>query len=397
MTRSRHIVVFFVNIGFYHAARLSAAALACKGYGWRLTAVQLTDDTLAHPWGSAKRNVGFPLVTLVPKNTEGDVAVDLPRASDEAVARCLVSINPDVVFLPGWSFDLSLKVLRWCYRKNIPAVVMSESKYDDEPRFWWKERLKSWLYIKKFSAALVGGDIHVDYVHSLGISNQHIFKGYDAVDNNHFRSSADFARSHKQEVRAMYLKIPRKPYFLAVLRLMPRKNVRTLLNAYINYRKNIKDEPWDMVICGDGEQRKILEDAVSAHGLKNSFHLVGFLTYQSVGHWYGLAEAFVHPALKEQWGLVVNEACAAGLPILCSKTVGARYDLVREGENGFLFDPASFTDMARCLLEVHAVGQGTRDRMGQVSQKLVESCSPEAFGRGLVSAVRAVCCLGTDA
>ena len=391
-----HVVVFFINVGFYHAARLRAAAMACDRVGWRLTAVQLTNDTLAHPWGHTKQDTGFQLITLINKISGESMVKGLPQVSQGIVDQCIESLKPDVVFLPGWWFELSRKVLRCIGRKNIPAVVMSESKRDDVPRIWWKERIKAWLYVKKFSAALVGSDLHAEYLCSLGISRHYIFKGYDAVDNAHFKEAANFARTHELEVRAKYQKMPQRPFFIVVLRLMPRKNVLRLLDAYIEYRANCTEIPWDIVICGDGEQSTVLEEAVCDNGLEDSFHMVGFLAYQEVGHWYGLAAAFIHPALKEQWGLVVNEACAAGLPILCSQTVGSRYDLVCEGKNGYIFDPTNVTDMAKCLLRVHAIGQDARDRMGQESQNLVESCSPENFGSGLISATQVLYDVVTD-
>ena len=50
-----HVVIFFINIGFYHAARLRAASEAFRGLGWRLTAVQHNDNTLEHPWGNVNK------------------------------------------------------------------------------------------------------------------------------------------------------------------------------------------------------------------------------------------------------------------------------------------------------------------------------------------------------
>jgi 1,2-diacylglycerol 3-alpha-glucosyltransferase len=385
-----HVVVVFVNIGFYHAARLQAASDACSRLGWRFTAVQLTDDTLAHPWGDAARKINFPLETLLRAEKRATDSIGLPQLADDVVEHCLSKLRPDVVFLPGWSFRLSVNALRWCHREHVPAVVMSESKRDDEKRVWWKEWLKSWLYVREFSGALVGSDLHAEYVTSLGIPRSRVFKGYDAVDNAHFRRCADFARENEAAVRARDPRIPQRPYFLAVLRLMPRKNILGLLEAYARYRNRITNAPWDLVVCGDGEQKKSLEEAVRRSGLEDSFHLPGFLAYDEVGHWYGLAGAFVHPALKEQWGLVVNEACAAGVPILCSRTVGARYDLVQEGENGFLFDPDNIDDITRCLIQMHLIAPDDRRRMGERSRRIVKAFSPEAFAAGVVSAARAV-------
>ncbi len=384
-----HIVVFFVNIGFYHAARLRAASSACSRLGWRLTAVQLTDDTLDHPWGDTERIMNFRLETLVPAGNGAKCATRLPQLPDQVVERCLEQLKPDVVFLPGWSFQLSVRALRWCNKRRIPAVVMSESKHDDEVRVWWKEWLKSWFYVRRFACALVGGEIHAEYASSLGISRSRIFSGYDAVDNTHFQQCADFARGHEEVVRTRNPEIPKRPYFIAVLRLIPRKNIARLLDAYIRYRSEVAATPWDLVVCGDGDLKRFLKDEVHLQRLQDSVHFPGFLPYQEVGYWYGLAGAFIHPALKEQWGLVVNEACAAGLPILCSRTVGARYDLVQEGENGFVFDPEDPADISRCLIRVHSIDPDIRHRMGAASRRIVETCSPDVFAAAVVSAARA--------
>jgi glycosyltransferase involved in cell wall biosynthesis len=385
-----HVVVFFINIGFYHAARLRSAAQACQQKGWRLTAVQLTDDTLEHPWGRASEGLGFPLLTLLNKQSTSKMADGLPVIDQQLLDERLNALKPDILFLPGWSFDLSQKALKWNTRRSVPAVVMSESKRDDDTRNWWKEQLKYWLYIRKFKGALVGGDAHAAYAAELGLPRDRIFKGYDAVDNAHFAREAQYAREHEAEVRAAFPKMPARPFFMAAFRLMARKNALALLDAYVQYRQQCPHDPWDLVICGNGEQRDALVQVIQSHGLSDHVHLVGFLTYHEVGKWYGLAKAFIHPALKEQWGLVVNEACAAGLPVLCSRTVGAAAELVQDGRNGYLFDPADVADIAASLRKVHEAGEAERARMGQESRHLVATCAPEVFGDSVVALTQAV-------
>ncbi len=385
-----HVVVFFINIGFYHAARLRSAAQACEKKGWRLTAVQLTDDTLEHPWGRASEGLGFPLLTLLNKQSAQKMADGLPVIDQQVLDERLNELKPDILFLPGWSFDLSQKALKWNASRSVPAVVMSESKRDDDTRSWWKEQLKYWLYIRKFKGALVGGDAHANYAVELGLPRERIFKGYDAVDNAHFAKEAAYAREHEAEVRTAFPKMPARPFFMAAFRLMARKNALALLEAYVQYRQQCPQDPWDLVICGNGEQRDALVEVIQSRGLTDHVHLVGFLTYHEVGKWYGLAKAFIHPALKEQWGLVVNEACAAGLPVLCSRTVGAAAELVQDGRNGYLFDPADVADIAASLRKVHEAGEAGRARMGQESRRLVATCAPEVFGDSVVALTQAV-------
>ncbi len=115
-------------------------------------------------------------------------------------------------------------------------------------------------------------------------------------------------------------------------------------------------------------------------------HFPGFVPYSEMPSWYAFAEALIHPALSEQWGLILNEACASGLPILSSKTVGACPELVHEGENGYLFDPESVIFIKEVLLKFHALSPSLRKKLGIRSGELVRSFSPEKFGEGFEAA-----------
>lgn len=389
-----HVAVIFSHIGNYHLARLSAASKICKDRGWRLTAIQSIQTTKEHPWGDLPAVQGFSMETLIPASTSTDAdSGTFHPESPEAVAAltpCLTRIQPDVVAIPGWGFPLSQAALRWCQRSQIPAVLMSESKWNDEKRSWWKEQLKYWLYVRKYAAALVGGPAHRNYLVQLGFKEDRIFYGYDAVDNAFFREQAAFARDNAAFAREQQPKIPDRPYFLSVTRLIPRKNIARLVEAYARYRDVVgANHAWPFVICGSGTELSAVEQLIKARELEALVSLPGFLTYQQIVSWYGLAGAFIHPALVEQWGLVVNEACASGLPVLCSSTVGACESLVNSGENGFVFSPEDTEEIEQALLRMHRTDFCDRQKMGQVSQQLVERCSPDQFGRGLVEAVHA--------
>jgi glycosyltransferase involved in cell wall biosynthesis len=266
---------------------------------------------------------------------------------------------------------------------------MSESKLDDERRIWLKERLKSALYVRHFKAALVGGEIHGKYAESLGIPRDRIFTGYDVVDNAHFQAGADRARGDPAETRRALPKIPNGPYFIVVSRMVERKNILGLIRAYKRYVDKVKEsvDAWDLVVCGNGPQLEVVRAEVSGSNLDGHVHLPGFAPYTEMPAWYAMAGAFVHPALQEQWGLVVNEACASGLPVIVSKTAGASYDLVADGKNGFLIDPTDIDDMAEKLSLLHGSSEETLGQMGSYSRKLAQRLAPERFGEGVVRAV----------
>jgi len=92
----------------------------------------------------------------------------------------------------------------------------------------------------------------------------------------------------------------------------------------------------------------------------------------------------VHPALEEPWGLVVNEAMASGLPVICSRTTGAA-ELVEEGMNGFLFDPCETEALATLLVRVANMSSEERSAMGNCARRALRKSVPvSAFGVGLL-------------
>jgi len=114
----------------------------------------------------------------------------------------------------------------------------------------------------------------------------------------------------------------------------------------------------------------------------------GFKQYEELPAYYALANAFVHPSKSEQWGLVVNEALASGLPVLVSERCGCSPDLVQDGVNGFTFNPDDETQLTSRLLAMATLPTEERERMGAAGREIVKQFGPEKFGEGLESAAR---------
>jgi hypothetical protein len=115
----------------------------------------------------------------------------------------------------------------------------------------------------------------------------------------------------------------------------------------------------------------------------------GFKQYPELPFYYGLASAFVHASTTEQWGLVVNEAMASGLPVLVSKRCGCAADLVEEGVNGFTFDPVNVEELAGLMLRLSTMSDARMSGFGIASRELARKWGAPAFARGLEQAVSA--------
>ena len=265
-------------------------------------------------------------------------------------------------------------------------VVMSESARDDEPRTWGKEMIKRRV-VGLYSAALVGGQRHIEYLVELGMPRDRIFTGYDVVDNAYFRRSAEEIRSHKSDVRKQY-GLPEN-YFLASARFVEKKNLPTLIRAYAAYRQKSEasgNPPWDVVLLGDGPLREALKSQLSTLNLHRHVRLPGFKQYDELPVYYALAKAFVHASTTEQWGLVVNEAIASGLPVIVSNRCGCVPELVQG--NGFTFEPTDEHELVSRLLQMASLSDDERRRLGDASYRIAAKFAPERFGEGLEEAAQ---------
>jgi glycosyltransferase involved in cell wall biosynthesis len=374
----QRIVVCWYHLGPYHRARLRAANARQPLVGLEFCSV---DD--AHGQARATEPLGFDKVTLF----DDPVVQRAQRPSlRRRLAQVLAQLDPAVVFVPGWSHPGSLAVLEWCSRRRRPAVLMTATTAHDERRRWWREAVKRRI-VAAGGAALAGGAPQSAYIQALGIRADAIFDGYDVVDNQHFTRGALLARRSAAQWRAR-LALPER-FFLASSRFVAKKNLDRLLDAYAGYRRRAGRDAWHLALLGDGALRAELERRIARPDLAGAVLLPGFRQYHELPVWYGLAGAFVHASTTEQWGLVVNEAMAAGLPVIVSERCGCAPDLVQDGVNGVTFDPCDVEALAGLMYWVAAMTNGQRDAMGAAGQRIIAEWGPERFAEGLMQAVDA--------
>jgi glycosyltransferase involved in cell wall biosynthesis len=135
------------------------------------------------------------------------------------------------------------------------------------------------------------------------------------------------------------------------------------------------------VLLGDGPQWETLNSQLSTLNLTEHVHLPGFKPYDELPVYYALANAFVHASTSEQWGLVVNEAIASGLPVVVSNRCGCAPELVNG--NGFTFDPINEHELTARLLEMASLSDDERKHLGDTSYRIASNFAPERFGEGL--------------
>ena len=377
------VVVMWPDFGEYHVARLQSASRLCPELGVAgIETVGGHGSEQRLPFRTSRRSE-VRIETLFPESDYADLSPALVQAR---VTQMLSRLDPAAVAVCGYAFCESRVAIGWCRREGRAAVLMSDSKRDDAPRWNHRELFKQRI-VRLCDAALVAGAPHRDYIASLGMPHERIFEGYDAVGNDEFARVAEAVR-HNGPLDVSRLGIGSNRFFLACNRFIARKNLAGLVAAYAKYRTVAGSGAWDLVLLGDGPDFESIRRQ-AADGRVDGVFLPGFRGIDELPLYYALAACFVHPALQDQWGLVVNEAMACGLPVLVSRTAGCRYDLVEEGLNGFTFDATSIDDMTSALLRMHYMPDECRIEMGHRSERIIARWGPDRFARGLQGTVEA--------
>lgn len=288
--------------------------------------------------------------------------------------------HPDVIICGGWHHFTYWLALAYVQLTGTRLLIWSESTLKDERSSnQLKERFKRWI-IGKADGYIVPGKAQKDYLLYLGAREEKIWTAPNAVDNDFFTLETERYQTHKE---ALKQKLNLQDIIiLYVGRLINEKGIPELLAAFAQFST---DKPVTLVIVGDGSQAEEYLLYCQQNKLNNVF-FAGFQPQTALAQYYSIADIFVFPTRSDSWGLVLNEAMAAGLPIVCSSAAGAGNDLLEDGENGFLVpvgNVARLSEAMQCLVG----DESLRKKMGLRSRQIILNYTPEKMAQGLKQAI----------
>ncbi len=285
--------------------------------------------------------------------------------------------KPDVLNINGWFDPAQIVLALYAKMLGVKLVISSESSALDRPRKNVKESLKT-RFLRQSDAFFCFGKTSVNYLKSLGIAEEMIPVKKAAVVDNVLISKA-FTAAKQSAV------MPRKRArnFIYVGRLAKEKNLSTLLAAYRQCQKLPIASDWGLVFVGDGPLKHSLMEEAADNGL-SGVRFAGGMSWHKVPEQLALADVLILPSLSEPWGLVVNEAMVCGMPVIASQNCGCVDDLVHNGENGFVFDPADQNELADAMQ--HYINHPEDlARHGSESRKLIAAFSPASVAQKMAS------------
>jgi len=276
--------------------------------------------------------------------------------------------KPNVINLPGYYEPAMNVVLFYCRLKGIKVVISADSTEGDNPNVGWREALKRFV-VSKAQGFFCYGSKSAEYILKLRMKPEQILVANNSVDNDRVNNVHAEALKTRETVKHSYQL--RKYNFIYVGRLIDVKNLDNLLAAY----KPFADSDWGLIVLGDGSEEAKLKKYKSDNNLDGICFIEGQPWYD-VPKILALADVFVLPSYSEPWGLVVNEAMVSGLPVIVSNKCGSAYDAVKEGINGYTFNPYNIEELTSVFKKFVDNPESIMP-LGQQSREIIKRFSPE--------------------
>lgn len=367
------VVVLWIDWYAYHLARFEGLQ-SSFGYEGEVTGIEWVGGVGVHAGLKFRedRPGHLPISTLLPYDS-WRTANKLTLA--KRTWQRLSELDPLLVLVPGYYILPAIVAAVWARLHRRTSVLMAESTAFDHNRVAWKEALKSLAIRLLFDWAVVGGTDHREYLKQLKFPASKIASFYDVVGNEDMGVKTTTIRALAQ---ASDYQLPH-PYFLFVGRLAPEKNVIGLFEAWLLYRAEGGTSP--IVFAGDGPDGPALQRMLKHSPFAENAYFLGHKTSHELTSVFSFASCLILPSLREPWGLVVNEAMAAGLPVIVSNRCGCAADLVESGQNGFTFDPTNPQELRACLHLMSNLSVEQRSGMSAISRSKIGPYSPKNFGR----------------
>ena len=299
--------------------------------------------------------------------------IHIPLDTHEQLKR----LSPDVVISKELGFR-SLSAARFALRRRIPLVLWTNlSEHTERGRGGLRLLLRKWL-LHRANVVTVNGSSGWKYLESIGTPQSKLYwapySGFAA--NSAVSAAAEACASERAPRRLIH-----------VGKLIDRKGLVPWMQCAIDWCLQNPQELLEVHFVGDGPCQQQLESIRKPINLLTTFH--GAKHYEDVTRHYGECGILLFPTLADEWGLVVNEAMAAGLPVLGSEFAQSVVDLVEEGKTGWRFRPDSRSSMMDALGRALRTPTTELQRMRAAAKERVAQLTPEFSARCIVSAIQA--------
>jgi glycosyltransferase involved in cell wall biosynthesis len=327
---------------------------------------------------------GYPWI-LLPSRTSDQNGNSRPGFFSLPLWRLIRDGGFDAIYVGGYYFPEAWLTLLAAKLLGIPFILSTdvhtlESRRARSP---FSRAIKKAIVGRIFrmaGAVNTGSSGATAYVQSLGVPPGRIILARNVVDNAWW--SANAATIDRAAIRRSWNIPSHAPIALYCAKLQPWKRPGDLLEAFSH--ANVPQSY--LIFTGDGPLRCELEQRATALGIADRVRFLGFVNQSGLPAVYVASDLLILPSDYEPFGLVVNEAMICGCPAVVSDRVGAKYDLVQEGETGCVF-PCGNVDALASILRSLLTDRPRLDQMSSAAKQRMKSWTPEMNVESFAQAV----------
>jgi glycosyltransferase involved in cell wall biosynthesis len=312
-------------------------------------------------------------------------AVPVATTAYRNVRSLVASSEWDAIYVSGYYFRQAWTAMLAARLKGIPILLSTDAhslaswRSNSAIRRKLKELLLRRIYATA-SVILAGSSGTVAFLKSIGVPSDSILLAGNVVENDWWATRA--GQADPVTIRATWKIPPTAPVALFCAKLQPWKRPLDALEAFA---AAAVDGSY-LVFAGDGPLSPDLLNRARTLGIGSRIRFLGFVNQSRMPEVYAASNILLLPSQYEPFGLVVNEAMLCGCTAIVSDRVGARFDLISDGETGLVFpcgDLPAFTRALRTLLADAAL----RCRMARAARLRMNSWEPsqnvEAFAQAV--------------
>jgi len=285
----------------------------------------------------------------------------------------LIRFDPDVILADELGLrTLQAAVYRAIGRRTRLVVWAKLSEVTEQGRGRFRLFLRRVL-LQLADAVIVNGGSGARYVKNLGVKADKVFRVPQTTD------VASFLAIPSERAPAVRHRL------LYCGRLVQLKGLVPFLSNLAEFARQRPNQPIEVWFAGDGPLRSDLTQFPLPANLALTF--LGDVPYDRLPEVYSQAGILIFPTLADEWGLVVVEAMAAGLPVLGSLHSQAVEDLLTDGLDGWTFRPDDCAGLRSALNRAFGAPAEEIDRMGQHARNRVRDLTPESMSQQMMAAV----------
>ncbi len=293
-----------------------------------------------------------------------------------------LKLRPKVTFVGGYDRPESLALAYLSVLTRGKVGPLHDSRFNDAESYAKSIGLEviKGLMVRIYDFFMCSGRECAEYSRFLGGTKKPAYTAaWDVVDNDSISAQAD--GSERDAAILAHLGIqPSRSFFFMPIRFLPKKNGLMVLRAYAKYHAECLargEKPAQLAICGKGPLQAEFQAEIASHGLAGEVTLNDWLPYTDVPRASRLSLSIILASTHDQWGMTVNEALAAGCPVLCSSRAGA-HEIVQNAVNGFTFHPWHQEHLT-ALFQLVAHQPGLVESLRSNAQSSVEAFSITPF------------------